>query len=337
MPGLTFDDPIPAPQQPPSPSATGSDSDPAGSTRPEQSFYAWAATSPPVESETQTGGGQRTSDDEDRQSATPAEPAPVDQDADQNDQTNDTPPASQLAQDELRFDDLIPKASDVLWWPTLGNMPLGFSIGDPDEGVPDIYHTDLLKRFNPIALPFKLSADTQNPRLSANSPFGTYPTGAPILNDTTPDPLRAGAQYAADVRNFAVTNDSVIDRNTEFLLDILTLSFYAMGEGTGPLFGVRVHLDFARRVRAYDLPGIGSDGVEQSSYFGGFVRYGFNGSVRTDVLLKNAAGKPIAIYDVKTGNAKLTPSRVKELREAVGAPNVPVIELRFQSRTAILR
>jgi hypothetical protein len=121
------------------------------------------------------------------------------------------------------------------------------------------------------------------------------------------------------------------------LLDILTASVHAMGNGAGPLFGTRVHVDFARRLKGYDLPGIGSVGVEQSFSMGELAVYGVEGSIRTDIILRNAAGKPVAIYDLKTGSAKLTPSRIKELRDGAGAPNVPVIELRFQTGTAILR
>jgi hypothetical protein len=46
---------------------------------------------------------------------------------------------------------------------------------------------------------------------------------------------------------------------------------------------------------------------------------------------------PIAVYDLKTGNAKLTPSRVQEIRNAVGRPDIPVIELRYVGESAVLR
>jgi hypothetical protein len=52
------------------------------------------------------------------------------------------------------------------------------------------------------------------------------------------------------------------------------------------------------------------------------------GSIRTDVILRNEIGDPIAIYDAKTGDAELRPDRIKDLREKVGAgPDIPVIEL----------
>ena len=80
------------------------------------------------------------------------------------------------------------------------------------------------------------------------------------------------------------------------------------------LYGVTVHAEFARAVRAKNLPGIGLDGVEQSFDWTGFVRYGLDGSIRTDVVLRNKKGDIIAIFDVKTGNAIMTPAREAKMR-----------------------
>ncbi len=46
--------------------------------------------------------------------------------------------------------------------------------------------------------------------------------------------------------------------------------------------------------------------------------YGAKGSIRTDVLLRDDAGNIVAIYDVKTGDARLEPRRVRELRAKSG-------------------
>jgi hypothetical protein len=68
--------------------------------------------------------------------------------------------------------------------------------------------------------------------------------------------------------------------------------------------------------------------VEQSFDKDGLAKYGADGSIRTDVVLRNARDIIIAIYDLKTGNAIIRPSRARELREMTDAgPNVPVIEL----------
>jgi hypothetical protein len=46
------------------------------------------------------------------------------------------------------------------------------------------------------------------------------------------------------------------------------------------------------------------------------------------VILRNEIGDPIAIYDVKTGGAKLDLARLKQLRDKVpSASNIPIIEL----------
>jgi hypothetical protein len=111
-----------------------------------------------------------------------------------------------------------------------------------------------------------------------------------------------------------------------------------MGTGFGSLFGTRVHTDFANGVKALDLPGIGKDGVEQSFSMGSLARYGAANSIRTDIFLRDRSGEPLAIYDVKTGNASLTPARVRELLKHVGREKmpIPVIQLNFNAGTAIL-
>jgi hypothetical protein len=121
------------------------------------------------------------------------------------------------------------------------------------------------------------------------------------------------------------------------LLAILAKSVQKMGEGFGTLFGTFVHLDFAARVKGHDLPGVGAKGVEQSFHLGEFVRFGVAGSIRTDIVLKDKFGNPVAIYDLKTGNARLTRSRLNELRAHVGVPDIPIIELRYREGTALLR
>jgi hypothetical protein len=82
-------------------------------------------------------------------------------------------------------------------------------------------------------------------------------------------------------------------------------------------------------VRAQNLPGIGTNGVEQSFDAEGLARYGLDGSIRTDVVLRNEKQQIIAIYDVKTGNATMRPVREAEIRAftRVGR-DVPVIILR---------
>ena len=68
--------------------------------------------------------------------------------------------------------------------------------------------------------------------------------------------------------------------------------------------------------------------MEQSFDKDDLAKYGQDGSIRTDVVLRNARGIIIAIYDLKTGNAIIAPPRARELRAMTRVgPDVPVIEL----------
>jgi hypothetical protein len=173
--------------------------------------------------------------------------------------------------------------------------------------------------------------------LSGTNTQGTTSSSA-SMSDAYPEPLIPGAQYAQVIQqNNAILRNPRIDRTTERLLSILTETVESLGAGSGPIFGIQAHFEFAKRVKALNIPGIREKGVEQSFDLGRIVRYGLDGSVRTDIVLRDRSGMPIAIYDLKTGNAKLTPSRVQELRNAVGRQDIPVIELRYVSESAILR
>jgi hypothetical protein len=164
---------------------------------------------------------------------------------------------------------------------------------------------------------------------------GTSPSDT--LSDASPDGLQPGDQYAQI--NRAPTGNPLIDRTTEFLLDALQQSIQAMGPGRGPLFGTRVHVDFAKRVKELDLPGIGKDGVEQTFKLSADVlKYGLEGSIRTDVALrdpKHPDQPPIMVYDLKTGNAVLTSKRIEEIRREVGRPDLPVIMLHYITGDAL--
>ena len=161
----------------------------------------------------------------------------------------------------------------------------------------------------------------------------------PSISDAHPEPLIPGAQYAQVVvqRNDAVLGNPRIDRTTERLLSVLAETVRSLGPGSGPISGSRHTLSSANRVRELNIPGIRTQGVEQSFSLGDVVRYGLDGSIRTDVVLRDRSGTPIAVYDLKTGNAKLSASRVQEIRDAVGVRDIPVIELRYRSENALLR
>ena len=143
------------------------------------------------------------------------------------------------------------------------------------------------------------------------------------------DPL-AGATGATAVRRYR-TGDPTIDAVTEVLENTVADAMERAGPGSGPAYGTKVHELFANEVRAANIPGIRQSGVEVSMIFGDPSPYGAEDSIRTDVLLRSSpdgTGSIIAIWDLKTGSATLSPSRAGELRRGAGVgPAVPVIEL----------
>jgi hypothetical protein len=180
------------------------------------------------------------------------------------------------------------------------------------------------------------------------------PSTSPNASDSTDSntaawPIRPDNEVDVEQAHYihpsAVTGDARIDRTTEFLLVALEESLEAMGPLAPPgllsrVFGTYVHTDFGNRVRALDLPGIGSTGVEHSfalEDIGEIIYYGLPGTIRTDVVLKDRFGTPIVIYDLKTGSAKLSPARIRQLREKVGNLDIPIIELRYGDLTALGR
>ena len=92
-------------------------------------------------------------------------------------------------------------------------------------------------------------------------------------------------------------------------------------------YGIAVHAAFGLDVRLQNLPGVGN--IERSFSLDEIdPLYGMAGSIRTDVVLRDIQGDIIAIYDVKTGDARISRSRADELRSATRAnPNTPVFEL----------
>jgi hypothetical protein len=212
----------------------------------------------------------------------------------------------------------------------------------------------------------KYQAD--QPRVPAGSPEGgqwTYDGGSGRINDSrvvsdaTPENgWKPGAQYAGGPKdrllplhipvpnsegaistyragqvtivNNAQTGISTIDDTTEKLKAILEKVVNARPEGFGPEYGKAIHYDFGDAVKAENLRGIGSKGVEHT-FPENDTRYGSKGTIRTDIVLKNDIGDVIAIYDVKTGTANLGARRVQELRVKTGAElPVPIIEMHIQ-------
>jgi hypothetical protein len=157
--------------------------------------------------------------------------------------------------------------------------------------------------------------------------------GSGVMSDASPDPLIAGAQYAMaqiEIHTDALTGIEIIDdatkKLTATLAGIVDRVEYVPAMTPGQ-YGVAVHMAFGLAVRVGNYPGIGFWDVETTFGFGG-TKYGSKDSIRTDVVLRNPSGDILAIYDVKTLGAKLSPSRIRELREKTGSgPSVPIFEL----------
>jgi hypothetical protein len=99
---------------------------------------------------------------------------------------------------------------------------------------------------------------------------------------------------------------------------------------TPQYYGQVVHQKFAEAVRAAHIPGIAYNDVETTFSLEDGARYGSPDSIRTDVVLRDEGGEILAIYDVKTGRAGLSPARIQELFTKTRAgPNTKIITLRF--------
>jgi hypothetical protein len=156
--------------------------------------------------------------------------------------------------------------------------------------------------------------------------------GSAVVSDESPDPIRAGAQYAQtriEIHPSALTGKSRIDEATRALTERLAATVDALPPGSGPIYGRLVHEDLKMQLRFGAVPGIAVGDVEPT--FGGAGTYGSKGSVRPDIVLRDDGGDIVAIYDFKTGNAEITIERAARLRAAAGVgPTVPVIELQVK-------
>lgn len=165
-----------------------------------------------------------------------------------------------------------------------------------------------------LALAIALSLGRAKPAFgsaSQNSNSQSAQDRAQLISERIPRPSEFGGLSLAD--------QLAIERTAQKLQQILLTVNSIVSSRRDPvsacLYGIAVHKAFADAVRAENLSGIGWDGVEQSFDLRGLVNYGTDGSIRTDVILRNEEGIIIAIYDVKTGNATMRPSREAKIRK----------------------
>jgi hypothetical protein len=100
----------------------------------------------------------------------------------------------------------------------------------------------------------------------------------------------------------------------------------SVASGRGPVHGTRVHTSFAEEVQSLGR----SDLSPEISYLRGqVVRNRTRESIRADVV-EGPLTNPMAIYDLKTGRAKLTPTRIQQIRQHLpgGGVGVPIREIR---------
>jgi len=99
-----------------------------------------------------------------------------------------------------------------------------------------------------------------------------------------------------------------------------------VGSGRGPVHGTRMHTEFSKQVSQISK---GRLKTEVSYKNGQVVPRGTRGSVRVDVL-RGRLDKPREIWDLKTGNARLTPQRIQQIRRHLPreCQNIPIREVR---------
>jgi hypothetical protein len=165
--------------------------------------------------------------------------------------------------------------------------------------------------------------------------FGTQPSvEVQRLNAVGAEAYLARRRYA-ELGRPSAEDERAVEETTEILTKLLVSINGTVSRVPGltaRLHGILVHTEFAIAVKALKLPPHLRNltlQVEQSFDQLGSTRYGQPGSIRTDVILRNAGGVIIAIYDVKTGDAEMRPSTEQKYREYTKVnPSVPLIILR---------
>lgn len=130
------------------------------------------------------------------------------------------------------------------------------------------------------------------------------------------------------------TGDPLIDDITTRLFGVVSDVHDLLGDGGGAANGRAFHDEFAARVRELGIPDLSAE----VTYDQGVERpYASPNAIRTDVILRNykdGTASVTAIWDLKTGNAEISPAWAQQIREKVGVGvGTPLIEI--QTRTGI--
>ena len=136
-----------------------------------------------------------------------------------------------------------------------------------------------------------------------------------------------GGQAAASLATLGTSQWLSAAENTtlEHLQGAATRAAQTVGDGSGSVYGTAVHGAFKAEVQALDNPSLFS---EQSYLNGVPVKYGTPGSIRIDVG-EGTVEDPTAVYDLKTGGARLSPARIQQIQMHLpSGTGVPVYEVR---------
>lgn len=98
---------------------------------------------------------------------------------------------------------------------------------------------------------------------------------------------------------------------TEQKLQQLATKADELVPGQGTVSGTLKHTEFANQVKELNNPLLQTEVTYRN---GNIVRYGTKGGVRLDVVEYNSDGTIKAVYDLKTGKAGLTDSRIKNIQ-----------------------
>ena len=165
------------------------------------------------------------------------------------------------------------------------------------------------------------TALTQLVALAALSQMGGVASGANAFRPTTSYPTFSTAQQR-QVYGSPDAPGTWPKTSTQQVLQGLANTVENTLGGRGAVAGTRKHSLFENLVNAL---GRNNLHTEVSYLNGRVVPRGTQGSVRLDVV-EGSALNPTSVYDLKTGKAGLTPSRISQIQSHIpGGSNVPVI------------
>jgi hypothetical protein len=136
----------------------------------------------------------------------------------------------------------------------------------------------------------------------------------------------AGPGAQGPATNVGVGFPSATPSTQSILTSAAQQAHAIVGPGSGGTHGTHVHTAFQRIVDRLGNPSLAT---EQSYLNRQWVPRGTPGSVCLDGV-EGAVIRPSAIYDLKTGAARLTPARIRQIRRHLppGCENIPIIVIR---------